>query len=137
VLAALSLLGLGIFGPGVATGLAAGAPQLGAGAAVGTALTAAGVGVAAPTAVWSGGRLAFRGGRGAYRGVSSVVTGQAFSSNSGGSGGSAGSSSPPAWARRMRRQQTIAQGVSTAAQTIRSGDHGGGSTSVNLREEDR
>jgi TrbL/VirB6 plasmid conjugal transfer protein len=38
VLAALSLLGLGIFGPGIATGLTAGAPQLGAGAAVGTAL---------------------------------------------------------------------------------------------------
>ena len=36
VLAALSLLGLGIFGPGIATGLTAGAPQLGAGAAVGT-----------------------------------------------------------------------------------------------------
>src|SRR6516165_5677587 len=31
VLAALSLLGLGIFGPGIATGLTAGAPQLGAG----------------------------------------------------------------------------------------------------------
>jgi type IV secretory pathway TrbF-like protein len=42
VLAALSLLGLGIFGPGIATGLTAGAPQLGAGAAVGTALAAEG-----------------------------------------------------------------------------------------------
>src|SRR3546814_2522915 len=37
-LAALALLGLGIFGPGIATGLVSGAPQLGAGAAVGTAL---------------------------------------------------------------------------------------------------
>jgi len=37
VLAALSLLGLGIFGPGIATGLVSGGPQLGAGAAVGTA----------------------------------------------------------------------------------------------------
>src|SRR2546430_13592513 len=46
VLAALALLGLGIFGPGIATGLAAGAPQLGAGAAVGTALAAGGLGVA-------------------------------------------------------------------------------------------
>ena len=35
VLAALSLLGLGIFGPGIATGLVSGGPQLGAGAAVG------------------------------------------------------------------------------------------------------
>ena len=35
-LASLSLLGLSIYGPGIATGLASGAPQLGAGAAVGT-----------------------------------------------------------------------------------------------------
>ena len=37
VLAALSLLGLGIFGPGIANGLVSGGPQLGAGAAVGAA----------------------------------------------------------------------------------------------------
>ncbi|MDE3115965.1 MAG: P-type conjugative transfer protein TrbL [Pseudomonadota bacterium] len=36
VLASLALFGLGIFGPGIATGLVAGAPQLGAGAAIGT-----------------------------------------------------------------------------------------------------
>ena len=36
VLAALSLLGLGIFGPGIANGLVSGGPQLGAGAAIGT-----------------------------------------------------------------------------------------------------
>jgi type IV secretion system protein TrbL len=40
VLASISLFGLGIFGPGIASGLVAGAPQLGAGAAVGTALGA-------------------------------------------------------------------------------------------------
>jgi type IV secretion system protein TrbL len=43
VLASLALFGLGIFGPGIASGLAAGAPQLGAGAAVGTALGAGAV----------------------------------------------------------------------------------------------
>ncbi|MDZ4867970.1 MAG: P-type conjugative transfer protein TrbL [Alphaproteobacteria bacterium] len=36
VLAAIALFGLGIFGPSIATGLVSGAPQLGAGAAVGT-----------------------------------------------------------------------------------------------------
>jgi len=36
ILASMALLALGIFGPGIATGLVAGAPQLGAGAAVGT-----------------------------------------------------------------------------------------------------
>lgn len=45
-LAALTLLGLGIFGPGIATGLVSGAPQLGAGAAAGTALAAGGLAVA-------------------------------------------------------------------------------------------
>src|SRR6202790_4253764 len=43
VLAALSLLGLGIFGPGIANGIVSGGPQLGAGAAIGTGLAAGGV----------------------------------------------------------------------------------------------
>jgi type IV secretion system protein TrbL len=43
VLASLTLFGLGIFGPGIASGLVSGAPQLGAGAALGTAVGAAGV----------------------------------------------------------------------------------------------
>ncbi|MER8610931.1 P-type conjugative transfer protein TrbL [Mesorhizobium sp. M0028] len=46
VLGALSLMGLSIFGPGIATGLVSGAPQLGAGAAVGTSLAAGGLGLA-------------------------------------------------------------------------------------------
>ena len=43
VLAALSLLGLGIFGPGIADGLVSGGPQLGAGAAVGAVVAGGGV----------------------------------------------------------------------------------------------
>jgi type IV secretion system protein TrbL len=42
VLASLTMLALGIFGPGVANGIVAGGPQLGAGAAAGTALVAGG-----------------------------------------------------------------------------------------------
>jgi type IV secretion system protein TrbL len=42
VLASLTLLGLGIFGPGIASGIVAGGPQLGAGAAAGTALLTGG-----------------------------------------------------------------------------------------------
>lgn len=53
VLAALSLFGLGIFGPGIASGLVAGAPQLGAGAAVGTA-----IGAGAALAVGGGAAIA-------------------------------------------------------------------------------
>src|SRR5246127_904521 len=88
LLGRLLLFGLGIFGPGIATGLTAGAPQLGAGAAVGTAFAAGGLGVAgAATLRASAGVLA-----GAARGVSSVISGRAFSSNAGGRGPGGGSS---------------------------------------------
>ncbi|HCF4509659.1 TPA: P-type conjugative transfer protein TrbL [Pseudomonas aeruginosa] len=46
MLASLALLALGIFGPGIATGLMSGAPQLGAGAMAGAAVGAVGTGVA-------------------------------------------------------------------------------------------
>ncbi|HCF4375005.1 TPA: P-type conjugative transfer protein TrbL [Pseudomonas aeruginosa] len=46
MLAALAMLALGIFGPGIATGLISGGPQLGAGAMAGAALGAAGAAVA-------------------------------------------------------------------------------------------
>src|ERR1700687_4084826 len=89
VLAALALLGLGIFGPGIATGLTAGAPQLGAGAAVRTALAAGGLGVAGAMGVRAGaGALV-----GAARGAGSVISGKAFSAAS---GSPTGSSGPPA-----------------------------------------
>ena len=58
VLAALSLLGLGIFGPGVANGIVSGGPQLGAGAVVGTGLTVGGAVLAgAGAARMAGGAL--------------------------------------------------------------------------------
>jgi len=50
-LAALTLLGLSIFGPSIASGLVSGAPQLGAGAAVGTGLTVAGMAMVGASAV--------------------------------------------------------------------------------------
>ncbi|AQT08267.1 P-type conjugative transfer protein TrbL [Pseudomonas protegens] len=46
MLASLTLLALGIFGPGIATGLVSGAPQLGAGAMAGAAVGAVGTAVA-------------------------------------------------------------------------------------------
>lgn len=46
MLASLALLALGIFGPGIATGLISGGPQLGAGAMAGAAIGAAGTAVA-------------------------------------------------------------------------------------------
>ena len=134
-LAALTLLGLGIYGPGIATGLTAGAPQLGAGTAIGTVSAAWGAGTATPATVIATGSAVYRGGRGA-----SFVARRVFSAG-GGSGPSSGGSppgggnSPPPWARRMQRRQTMTSGFSRAAQAIRSGDRGGGSASVNLRGE--
>jgi len=75
VLAALSLFGLGIFGPAIASGLVSGAPQLGAGAAIGTAGAAAGAALLAGGAVMGGARLlgaASSGGIAAIRAGTSV-----------------------------------------------------------------
>ncbi len=73
VLAALSLLGLGIFGPGIANGLVSGGPQLGAGAAIGTGLAVAGAGVAAAGTTM----LAAKGGMAAVSGGAALARGGA------------------------------------------------------------
>ena len=194
VLAALSLLGLGIFGPGIANGLVSGGPQLGAGAAVGAAAAGGGVvaaglagaGMAAGGLAAAGGMAAgaARGGATlaggattAYRaggasgvatsglakgadavmsplrraagslkssfegGGSRAATGEGSSADTGAaasastsSAASSANSSPPAWARRMKRAQTINHGTSAAAHAVRSGDHGGGGASVDLSQ---
>jgi type IV secretion system protein TrbL len=147
VLAALSLLGLGIFGPGIANGIVSGGPQLGAGAAVGTGLAAggviaagaAGVGLAAGAA---GGALA-----GAARGSASVAAassntlsplrpsaGGTAASNAGSATGTSAAADPPAWAKRMKRTQMASHGASAVTHTVRASDHGGGGASVDLSE---
>ena len=67
VLASLALFGLGIFGPGIASGLVSGAPQLGAGAAIGTAGALVGGTMLAGAAALGGARLAGGGGMAAIR----------------------------------------------------------------------
>jgi type IV secretion system protein TrbL len=151
VLAALSLLGLGIFGPGIANGIVSGGPQLGAGAAIGTGVAAGGVvaaGVAGAglAAGAAGGALA-----GAARGSASVVaaasntasplprTAGAMSSavtqgQGAASSGSPSASGPPPWAARMKRAQTMSHGASAATHSVRSADHAGGGASVDLSE---
>ena len=92
VLGALSLLGLGIFGPGIATGLITGAPQLGAGAAVGTGLAAGGVAFAGAGAAG----LAVRGAGAALSGTAAAaraganLAGGAASAYSAGAAGQSG-----------------------------------------------
>ncbi|WP_247548501.1 P-type conjugative transfer protein TrbL [Ralstonia pseudosolanacearum] len=63
MLASLSLLALGIFGPGIATGLVSGAPQLGAGAMAGATMGAAGAAVAVGAAATGVGSAVVAGAR--------------------------------------------------------------------------
>jgi type IV secretion system protein TrbL len=90
-LAALTLLGLAIFGPGIASGLISGGPQLGAGAAVATGAVVGGVGAAATMGVAGAAGLASRAGSAA----ASTFSRSAGSPNSPGAGGGS-SSAPPA-----------------------------------------
>src|SRR5262249_42697828 len=87
VLAALALLGLGIFGPGIANGIVSGGPQLGAGAAVGTGMGAGGVAVAGAALAAGGASLAGGAAAGAARGAAALVGGTAAAYRSGGLSG--------------------------------------------------
>ncbi|MER8423216.1 P-type conjugative transfer protein TrbL [Mesorhizobium sp. M1403] len=214
VLGALSLMGLSIFGPGIATGLVSGAPQLGAGAAVGTSLAAGGLGVAGAMgaraaigggagALNAGGRISAAAARGGAHlagstsaawelgaatsgrgGAGSVAAGMAGVARTGAraavqpvrqamsraasalsdsyeagrfaawtatsgerssgrassddwAGAESSAASPPAWAKRMKRAQATSHGVSIAAHSVHSSDHGGGSMNVSLDQDDR
>lgn len=128
VLAAMSLFGLGIFGPGIAAGLTAGAPQLGAGAAVGTVLAAGGLGVAGAMGMRAGAASVGRA-AGAIAPARSMAAFPAAATAT-----QSSSNGPPDWARRMHREQAISHGLSAAAHAVRSADRGGGSTSVDLKE---
>lgn len=99
VLAALSLLGLGIFGPGIANGLVSGGPQLGAGAAIGTGLAAGGMvaaGGAAIGAVASGGAALAGGAAAAARGGAALAGGATTAYQAGGVSGVAGTAASKA-----------------------------------------
>jgi type IV secretion system protein TrbL len=132
MLAALSLFGLGIFAPSIAAGLVSGAPQLGAGAAVGTALAAGGLGVAGAMGARSAAGIAGSAMGAGARGAGSLAGISPTSASS-----SSPANSPPNWAQRLHRIQTMKNGASTAAHAVRSGDHGGGSNSVPLNQDDR
>ncbi len=189
VLGALSLLALGIFGPGIANGIVSGGPQLGAGAAVGAGIAAGGVvagglagaklagGAVASTArgasaVAGGATTAFQIGAAsststagkAASGMAAVgqagasaafsplkraigdsyrsgsraafeATGGKFSNTPAAAGTAANSNvGPPAWARRMKRQQSLHHGAAMAAHAIRSGDGGGAGSAISLSE---
>jgi len=87
MLASLAMLALGIYGPGIATGLVSGAPQLGAGAMAGAAVGAAGTAVAIGAAATGVGGAVVAGARMAASTASSA--GSAFQAGSAAAGGGA------------------------------------------------
>lgn len=189
-LAALTLLGLGIFGPGIANGIVSGGPQLGAGAAAGTAL-AAGATIAGGAAVagLAGGAAAgaiggaamgsartagaastaYQAGAAGKSGGAAMAGGlanvgksagsaamsplrkaassfrESFASGRGSASGAASTASsaatesaggPPAWAKTMKRRQTVTHGVSVASHTLKSGDSHGGGAGPDITQKD-
>ncbi|MCR4266783.1 P-type conjugative transfer protein TrbL [Nitratireductor sp. ZSWI3] len=196
VLGALALLGLGIFGPGIASGLVSGAPQLGAGAALGTTAAAAGATLVAGGAAYAGARLATGGSLSAVRagtamgsattaayrfgrdtsgevGVAGVAAGMGGVARAAGgavmqsarsaaapfrqsadagrdaawtaTGGAPTSREPsagttadsaPAWARRLRSEQTARAHRHTAMQAVRDGDRPGSGANPSLTDKD-
>ena len=85
MLASLAMLGLGIFGPGIATGLVSGAPQLSAGAAAGTVVGGAGLAVAGGAAIAGAGAAVAAGARMAPGAARSVIGGAAATGRTAGS----------------------------------------------------
>ncbi|WP_368772569.1 P-type conjugative transfer protein TrbL [Pseudomonas aeruginosa] len=151
MLASLALLALGIFGPGIATGLVSGGPQLGAGAMAGAALGTAGMAVAVGAAATGVGAAVAAGARMApgaklAAGMRSIKGRLAV----GGGGSSTGSAAvqgkasqvatdakaQPAWARRLQRRQQISHAATTVAHTLRGGDGGGSGSGPSLRDSD-
>ncbi|MGY3449852.1 P-type conjugative transfer protein TrbL [Bradyrhizobium sp. USDA 4353] len=163
VLASLSLLGLGLFGPGIANGLVSGGPQLGAGSAAGASLAAgglvvAGAGLAAGAAGFGGAALSgsAKAAASLRSGVSSVLRGgmtgadeaeatasplrQKAEARSSGvdrshaAEGGGSAGGSPRWAQRIKAAQAIQQGTSTTTQAVRNTEQGGHGGSVDLSE---
>lgn len=161
VLASLALLGLGVFGPSVASGLVSGGPQLGAGSAIGTtALAGAGLGAATvgARALASGGVAAIRAastmpvasglapagasptpagdvGASVTAGASNAATAATGSTSSSTAGPSGSGAQPPDWARQMQRQQATRHRQQMMIQTLREGESRGGGSAPDLGEQ--
>ena len=133
VLAALSLLGLGIFGPGIANGLVSGGPQLGAGAAIGTGLAAGGMvaaGAATVGAVASGGAALAGGVAAAARGGATLVGGAAtaYSLGAAGQSGASGVASGLGGVARAGAQAAVSplkHAASRAAASLKDSSQSG------------
>ena len=129
ILGAVAVFGLAIFVPGIAAGLVSGAPQLGAGAAVGATAGLAAGAVAAGTLGMAGARAA-AGSASSVQAASSLSdagssanpTTDAASMSSAGSNTSSNSSETPQWARQIRTEQRLREAGMAAARSISEGD---------------
>ncbi|MET3759485.1 P-type conjugative transfer protein TrbL [Sphingomonas sp. UYEF23] len=144
VLASLTLFGLGIFGPSIASGLLSGAPQLGAGAALGTTVGAAGIAALAGGGAVAGARALGGAALGAVRAgtamgsaaQASYQLGQEASGSKSVGAGLGGVAQAAGGA--MRQKASSALGLSQAAQSGRDaawagmngGQQGSGSASA-------
>ena len=135
--AGVGLAAAGVGAVGAAGGAIAGAARGGAwlAGATTTAYRAggmSGVAEAAGSAAASPLRRAAASLRSSFGAGGAAVSGEAAPAAS--AGESTQASGPPAWARRMQRNQSINQGVSTAHHAIRSGDHPSSGGVVDLSE---
>lgn len=187
VLASLALFGLGIFGPSIASGLVAGAPQLGAGAAVGTSVAAAGTlalgagaalgaarnlggaaigairaGTTMGSAVSTASRLSREAGGSRLGGIAAAAHGAAAhkigdalglgaaaergrqaawaaldrAAATDRAGSSGAGDAVPAWAQRLRGEQSARHRGHVALQALKDGDRGGGAATPDIKERD-
>lgn len=127
LMGALTLFGLGIFGPGIASGLVTGAPQFGAGAAVGTvagaALATGGaamLGARAAMAAGSGGLAAIRAGTAMGSAASTAYKlGQETSGSTSVGAGIGGVASAAGWSAMQGVRSTVGSAASRATDSLR------------------
>lgn len=148
LLAALSLFGLGIFGPGIAAGLVSGAPQLGAGSAAGTVAGAAAVAIGGGAVAMGGLRAATGGSMAAVRSAASLTgtspaggaSARALAaeqlSNAGGGGSARGTAaSDAARATTSSAGGRAKEAAQVALHSLKEGDKGGQSSGPKLGED--
>lgn len=148
LLAALSLFGLGIFGPGIAAGLVSGAPQLGAGAAAGTVAGAAAIVIGGGAVAAGGLRVAAGGSMTAVRSAASLTgassaagtsaraaTVDQLSSASTGSATNGAAASGAGRGSASSGRGNAREAAQVAAHTLKEGDKGGHSSGPKLGEE--
>ena len=128
ILAALSLLGLTIFGPGIANGLIAGGPPLGAGAAAGTGLAVAGIS-AAGAALTAGGLSAAGGAiAGTARTGAAVAGGATSAYRTGGVSGVAEAGISAALSPLRRAAASLRESFAAGGRTVSGNGDATGST---------